>query len=95
MFSQAPFSSIAKISKCFRFSRYLSNFKADVSANYRMNGGHPSMAESECSYIALPQWIKDKEYMIYPPKSVKKKTIIGAGQFGTIFKGAYLHGNAM
>ena len=36
----------------------------------------------------------DTPELICPPNSIKKIEEIGSGQYGTVYKGMYIHGNA-
>ena len=41
----------------------------------------------------LPYWVKS--HMVYPPHSIKSQRLLGHGQYGTVYKGIYLHGGAV
>ena len=42
----------------------------------------------------LPDWVLEKPHMVCPPKSVIVNERLGSGQYGTVYKGCYIHGNA-
>ena len=42
----------------------------------------------------LPDWVLEKPHMVCPPKSVIVIKRLGSGQYGTVYKGCYIHGNA-
>ena len=59
----------------------------------------PSLIEgSEGMHTALlpvlPDWVLEKPHMVCPPKSVTINKRLGSGQYGTVYKGCYIHGNA-
>ena len=43
----------------------------------------------------LPDWLRKRKEMIFPETSVMKGQQLGKGQFGTVFKGALVQGNAV
>ena len=43
----------------------------------------------------LPDWLIERKEMIFPPLCIKKGEPIGEGQFGSVFKGVFTHGNAV
>ena len=53
-----------------------------------------SFSDNNCICSVLPSWILEKPEMICPTNSIQKKQVLGSGQFGTVHKGVYLHGNA-
>ena len=64
-----------------------------------MNVPRPSLIEgSEEMHTALlpvlPDWVLEKPHMVCPPKSVIVKERLGSGQYGAVYKGCYIHGNA-
>ena len=44
---------------------------------------------------ALPSWLKVKPEMLYHPDCIKKGKKLGQGQFGSVFKGDLMQGNAV
>ena len=54
--------------------------------------GFPGMQTSLLP--VLPEWVLEKPHMVCPPKSVKVNELIGSGQYGTVYKGYYIHGQA-
>ena len=43
----------------------------------------------------LPDWLQQKKKMIFPKKSIVKGECVGRGQFGCVFKGKLVQGNAV
>ena len=43
----------------------------------------------------LPDWLQQKKNMIFPKKSIVKGECVGRGQFGSVFKGKLVQGNAV
>ena len=43
----------------------------------------------------LPSWLKVKPEMLYHPDCIKKGKKLGQGQFGSVFKGHLVQGNAV
>ena len=60
----------------------------DVEANVEE---FSSMAED----WMFPNWLQEKKEMIFPRKSIVKGECIGRGQFGSVFKGKLIQGNAV
>ena len=42
----------------------------------------------------LPDWVLEKPHMVCPPNSVIVNKRLGSGQYGNVYKGFYIHGNA-
>ena len=42
----------------------------------------------------LPDWVLEKPHMVCPPKSVIVNELLGSGQYGQVYLGCYIHGNA-
>ena len=51
--------------------------------------------EHECQMDILPKWLADRQDMIFSPDYIKKKEMLGHGQYGTVHKGIFHYGNAM
>ena len=43
----------------------------------------------------LPNWLQEKKAMIFPRKSILKGELLGRGNFGSVFKGKLIQGNAV
>ena len=43
----------------------------------------------------VPDWLKKRKEMVYPPKCVEKGRQLGSGQFGAVFMGKLTQGTAM
>ena len=41
----------------------------------------------------LPSWVQP--HMVYPENAIEIKTVLGHGQYGTVYKGQFHHGNAV
>ena len=54
-----------------------------------------SDVEIECTLDILPKWLTERQDMIFAHKYVKKKEMLGHGQYGTVHKGTFNYGNAM
>ena len=74
----------------FSYDRSRRETKSNASA-YSLN----SFNISNSLLPILPDWVLEKPHMVCPPKSIKKKELLGSGQYGTVHKGFYIHGNAM
>ena len=42
----------------------------------------------------LPDWVLEKPHMVCPPNSVIVNKLLGSGQYGNVYKGCYICGNA-
>ena len=42
----------------------------------------------------LPTWLKDKKEVIFPQQSLEKYQSLGAGQYGSVYKGKIMQGKA-
>ena len=63
----------------------------DVSARASIQG----FEDMQISLLpVLPDWVLEKPHMVCPPKSIKLNELIGSGQYGTVYKGYYIHGQA-
>ena len=56
-----------------------------------------NMKNSSCydEHWILPNWLQQKTEMIFPKESIVKGECIGRGQFGSVFKGKLIQGNAV
>ena len=43
----------------------------------------------------IPSWLKNKENMIFHPNCIKRDTLLGTGNYGSVYKGKLLQGNAV
>ena len=50
--------------------------------------------ESE-NALVLPEWLIQKPEMIYQPRFIQKGQTLGSGNYGTVFKGKLMQGNAV
>ena len=51
--------------------------------------------EPDLDYHILPKWLLQRQDMIFPYNRIEKKEMLGHGQYGTVNKGIFHHGNAM
>ena len=83
----------------FRAKEFPTNLKKDNIVTRSQFGSTKSLTGSvisgKCSCLILPQWILDHQDMIFPNSSIKKISVLGSGQFGTVYKGTYSQGNAV
>jgi hypothetical protein len=49
--------------------------------------------DKECN--VLPEWLEERKEMIFPKDSITKGQQLGKGQFGSVFKGKLVQGNAV
>ena len=56
------------------------------------NGKEESSCEGDWM---LPDWLQQKKKMIFPKKSIVKGECVGRGNFGSVFKGKLVQGNAV
>ena len=42
----------------------------------------------------LPNWLKDKKEVIFPQQSIERYQQLGNGQYGSVYKGMLMQGNA-
>ena len=45
--------------------------------------------------ISLPGWLSSRKEIIFPRGSIQKYQELGSGQYGSVYKGKLLQGNAM
>ena len=45
--------------------------------------------------ISLPDWLSSRKEIIFPRSSIEKHQELGSGQYGSVYKGKLLQGNAM
>ena len=43
----------------------------------------------------LPNWLRVRPEMIYPQSCIERSQQLGQGQFGSVFKGKLIQGNAV
>ena len=49
----------------------------------------------QSNFACLPDWLQNRKEMIFPNTAVIKGQKLGKGQFGIVFKGALVQGNAV
>ena len=85
----------------FRTENFPSNIRTEnchtVNASSPTSGPGSDSSWGKAKFISplLPSWMHDKHDLICPKNSIKKTELIGTGQFGTVHKGTFHHGNAM
>ena len=45
--------------------------------------------------MLLPQWLREKQEMIFSQDSIEKIHELGSGEYGSVFKGNLVHGKAV
>ena len=43
----------------------------------------------------IPSWLKNKQNMIFHPNCIKRDTLLGTGNYGRVYKGKLVQGNAV
>ena len=54
-----------------------------------------SLIEENEHESVLPGWLKERKELIFSQDCVEKGKALGSGQFGAVFKGKFIHGNAV
>ena len=80
---------------CCRATEFPSSLKQEKIVACSKEGSSDSIAGSKCSCLVLPQWILDHPDMIFSNSSIKKISVLGSGQFGTVYKGTFTQGHAV
>ena len=76
-------------SRCFPFPRSARSKAKEVHREEAIEDN-----DFDKDYV-LPDWLRKRKEMIFPETSVMKGQQLGKGQFGTVFKGALVQGNAV
>ena len=79
----------------YRATEFPSNLKQEKIVTSSKEGSCHSIPGSKCSCLVLPQWILDHPDMIFSNNSIKKISVLGSGQFGTVYKGTFTRGHAV
>ena len=79
----------------YRATEFPSSLKQEKIVSGSKEGSCHSIPGSKCSCLVLPQWILDHPDMIFSNNSIKKISVLGSGQFGTVYKGTFTQGHAV
>ena len=79
----------------YRATEFPSSLKQEKIISGSKEGSSHSISGSKCSCLVLPQWILDHPDMIFSDSSIKKISVLGSGQFGTVYKGTFTQGHAV
>ena len=64
-------------------------------ANPQYNSDESDPEDVNDDKSVLPNWLMARPEMIYPPQCIETGKMLGHGQYGTVFKGKYVQGNAV
>ena len=71
--------------------RFKSSIWGNVFEKEKLNGPDEDNKQTNI----LPKWIAMYENMIFDQKHIRKEDLLGQGQYGSVFKGKLILGNAV
>ena len=63
----------------------------EMNDRYESEGSDNKVEEE----TILPHWLRVRPEMVYPHRCIEKDQELGKGQFGSVFKGRLIQGNAV